>query len=30
MSKDLAPLNAAAVALLSAAAANWMADRTRF
>jgi EAL and modified HD-GYP domain-containing signal transduction protein len=30
MSEDLAPLNAAAVALLSAAAANWMADRTRF
>jgi c-di-GMP-related signal transduction protein len=28
--KNLAPLNAAAVSLLSAAAANWMADRTRF
>jgi c-di-GMP-related signal transduction protein len=28
--RDLPPLNAAAVSLLSAAAANWMADRTRF
>lgn len=28
--KDLTPLNAAALTLLSAAAANWMADRTRF
>jgi len=28
--RELAPLNAAAVSLLSAAAANWMADRTRF
>jgi EAL and modified HD-GYP domain-containing signal transduction protein len=28
--RDLAPLNAAAVSLLSAAAANWMANRTGF
>jgi c-di-GMP-related signal transduction protein len=28
--ENLAPLNAAAISLLSAAAANWMADRTRF
>jgi c-di-GMP-related signal transduction protein len=27
---DLAPLNATTMSLLSAAAANWMADRTRF